>query len=178
MTRCLPTLSPPSSGSWRSCSGSSSRALGRQRCTPQPHRRRRMLRRGAANRISKLPTVVDLVIYDFLSVGWNLHYELHGLAVDFLKRIGILDDVPARPAVEMLHDAHLDGRGLVIPHLYLKRFINPSPIEVGPVFRPAALPGHVKCAAGIQAYSFVLWRVVDVVLAGELELPIVITAVE
>jgi hypothetical protein len=33
------------------------------------------------------PTIVDFVVYDFLSVGWNLHYELNGLAVDFLKRI-------------------------------------------------------------------------------------------
>src|SRR6266705_3175734 len=132
----------------------------------------------SANRISKLPTIVDLVVYDFLSVAGHLHYELNGLAVHFLKRIGILDDIPARPAVEMLHDAHLDGRGLVIANLDFEGFVDPPPIEVGSVFRAAALSGHVKCAPGIQTDSLVLGRVVDIVLACELELSIVVTAVE
>jgi len=71
--------------------------------------------------------------------------------VAFLEWIRILHDIPSLgPAVEMLHDAHLDGLGLVIPNLDLKRFINPPCIVVGPEFRPAALPGHVKRAAGIQ----------------------------
>src|SRR5260370_34964372 len=107
-----------------------------------------------------------------------LDYELHRLAVGSLKRVGILYDVPARPAIQMPHDANFRGRGLVIPNFDLKRFVDPPPIEVEPVFRAAALPGHIKCTAGIQANRLVLGSVVNIVLAGELELPIVIAALE
>src|SRR5260370_1031567 len=132
----------------------------------------------SANRISKLPTIVDFVVYDFIYVGRHLHYELNGLTVDLPKRIGILDDIPARPSVEMLLDAHLDGRGLVIPNFDLKGFVYPARIEISPVFCSAALPGQVKCAAGIQADSLVLGRVVNIVFARELELSIIVPPIE
>src|SRR6267154_817197 len=125
-----------------------------------------------------LPTIVDLVIYGLLSVGRNLHHKLNRLAVALLKRIRILHDIPARPAIQVLHDTHLDRLGLVIPHFDLKRFINPPSVIIGPVFRPAALSGHVECAAGIQPDGLVLRRMVHVVLAGELQLPIVVPPVE
>src|SRR5712672_2019328 len=78
----------------------------------------------------------------------------------------------------MLHDSYFDRLGLVIPHFDLKRFIDPPRIVVGPELHPAALPGHVKRAAGIQPESLVLWRVVNIVLAREFQLPIIVAPVE
>src|SRR5260370_27601612 len=80
----------------------------------------------SANRISKLPTIVDFVVYDFLYVGRHLHYELNGLTVDLPKRIGILDDIPARPSVDMLLYPHLHSRRLVIPNFDLYGFFYPA----------------------------------------------------
>jgi len=49
-----------------------------------------------------------------------LRKELHGLAVEFLKGLRILEDIPIRPALEMLDDAHFHGFGLVISQLYFE----------------------------------------------------------
>src|SRR5467141_4990869 len=124
------------------------------------------------------PTIVDFVAHRFLSARWNLHKEFHCAAIELFERIGILDDVPIRPAIEMLDDAHFNRLALVIAHLDFKRFVEPPRIEICSVFRAAALPGHVEGIAGIEADGLVLWGVVDVVLAGELELTIIVTPIE
>src|SRR5258708_24264164 len=78
----------------------------------------------------------------------------------------------------MLDDAHFDWLALVIAHFDFKRFVEPSRIKICTVIRAAALAGHVEGVAGIEANGFVLWGVVDVILAGELELTIIVAPIE
>jgi len=54
----------------------------------------------------------------------------------------------------------------------------PPRIEICAVFRAPPLPGHVEGVAGIEADGLVLWGVIDVVLAGEFELTIVVAPIE
>src|ERR1700675_3967868 len=78
----------------------------------------------------------------------------------------------------MLNDAHFNRVALVIAHFDFKRFVEPSRIKICTVIRAAALPGHVEGVAGIEADGLVLWGVVDVVLAGELELTVIVAPIE
>ncbi len=121
---------------------------------------------------------MDLVTNRFFSARWNLHKELHGAAIELLEWIGILDDVPIRPTIEMLDNAHFNRLALVIAHLHFKRFVEPPRIEVCAVIRAAAFPGHVEGIASIEANGLVLGGMVNVVLAGELELTIIVAPIE
>src|SRR5439155_13582680 len=102
------------------------------------------------------PTIVDFVAHRFLSARWNLHREFYSAAIELFEGIRILDDVPIRPAIEMLDDAQFNRLALVIAHFDFKRFVEPSRIEICAVIRAAALPGHVEGVAGIEADGFVL----------------------
>src|SRR6266850_1192962 len=124
------------------------------------------------------PTIVDLVAHRFLSAGWNLHKELKCAAIELFEGIGILDEVPVRPAIEMLDEAYFNRVAFVIAHLDFKRFVKPPRIEVCPVIRADAFPGHVEGVAGIEADGLVFGGVVDVILARELELTIIVAPIE
>jgi hypothetical protein len=104
---------------------------------------------------------VNLVGHRFLAVGWNLHQELDRAAVELFEGIRILDDVPTRPAVKMLDDAHFDRVGFVIAHLHFEGFVAPAGTEIAAVFRAIALSGEVEGVAGVEADGFVLRGVVN-----------------
>src|SRR5260370_30399328 len=76
------------------------------------------------------PTIVGLVTHRFLSARWDLHKELHCAAIELFKGIRVFDDVPTRPAIEMLNDTHFDGIALVIAHLDFTRFRKPPRIDI------------------------------------------------
>jgi len=54
----------------------------------------------------------------------------------------------------------------------------PPRIEICAVFRAASLPDHVEGVAGIEADGLVLSVVINVVLAGEFELTIIVAPIE
>src|SRR5690242_8351988 len=124
------------------------------------------------------PAVVNLVSHDFLAVGRNLCGKFHRLAVNLFERVRVLDNVPARPTIEVLDNADFDGRGLVIANFDFKGLVNPPAVEVGTVFGARSLPRHVERVAGIKTNRFVFGRVVNVVLSGEFELAIIVAPVE
>lgn len=121
---------------------------------------------------------MHLVADGFLAVGRHRDVELDGLAVEFLELVGIFQDIPGSPAVKVLDDADVSRRGFVIAHLDFEGFVDPAGVEIGAVFGTGALAGQVEGVAGIETDSFILGRVVDVVLAGKLELAVIVAAVE
>ena len=72
------------------------------------------------------PTIVDLVAHRFLSARGNPHKEFHSAAIELFERVRILEDVPTRPAVEILNYTHFDRLALVIAHFDFERFVEPS----------------------------------------------------
>ena len=73
-----------------------------------------------------LPGIVDLVGDDLLLAGGDLDAEFDRLAVGLGERVGFLRDFPVDPAVEVLHDADLDGALLfAVAHLDLEGLIEP-----------------------------------------------------
>src|SRR5215831_15200623 len=125
-----------------------------------------------------LPGVVDHVADGFFAIRRHLDTELNRLAVSFFERAGVLGDLPVGPAKQVLHHTELHWFLFVVAQLDLKALIDPMGVGVNAVRDPAAFSYSVKSVAGIEPDGLVGGRVVDLVLAGELELPVIVPAVE
>ena len=100
------------------------------------------------------------------------------MSVCLVNAIGALGDIPVHAAIHVLDGAHLDGFFLVVAQLDFERFIDPVLIDINPVVGLAALANDVECVAGKDAQRLIGWGVADQVLAGKLELSVVITTIE
>jgi hypothetical protein len=75
----------------------------------------------------------------------------------------------------MLHHAHRGRFILVVAQLDLEALVDPA-IRIRPLHL-LALAHDIECIARVHADRFILCRV-DLVLAGEFQLPVLVAAVE
>src|SRR2546427_13195345 len=78
----------------------------------------------------------------------------------------------------MFHHAHIYRLLLVVAHLDFKRFVQIMLVDLQPVIGTAALACHVERVTGIHTDVLIARSVVDHVLTGKLNLPIIVVAVE
>jgi len=124
------------------------------------------------------PRIMRGVGYRLFSVSGDGDGELNRLAIRFLERIGVREDTPVQPAVEMLDDANRHGFFLVVADFYLEGLVQCSFGTVNVVRGSTALAYEVEGISGVDADSLTSWRVIDDVLAGELNLTIIVSPIE
>ena len=91
-------------------------------------------------------------------------------ASSFSKLCVLREDLPVAPAIEVFLHHHLDRLRLVVAQLHFDLFFHPlAPWCRRVKIDLAALADHVERRAQLHAHLLVLRRVVDLVLADELE---------
>jgi hypothetical protein len=87
-------------------------------------------------------------------------------------------DDPIVSPVHVLDHLHFHGFLLMVAQLDLVAFVHPLPHTIGFEFRAAALGDDVEGVSRIDAQGFIFWRVLDFVLADELQTSLVIAPVK
>src|SRR5262245_53475783 len=78
----------------------------------------------------ELPSVADSIADGRLAVLLHLHRNVNGAGIDLFVGLGLLDDLPIRPAVEIFFDDHRDRLCLVIAQLDLDLLLHGLEVAV------------------------------------------------
>src|SRR5205085_8201376 len=114
-----------------------------------------------------------------LALRRDLGAVLDRLRVLLAVLLRFIGELPVAPAIESLDHSDLRRRiFLVVTDLDLESFVHPFVIGVDSEAGAAALANQNEAVAGIDPHGFVTRRVINSVLAGKLELAIVITALK
>lgn len=104
--------------------------------------------------------------------------KIDRMGVNLDEWIGINGNRLVRTAIEMLDDAHIDRRGLVVAHLNRKGLVQTGSCSIELITRLLSLASQVEGVACIDSQSLMFGRVVNLILADKFQLPVCVLLVE
>ena len=135
--------------------------------------------RGIYHSIRVLPGIVDFIGNGLFLVRLNKDTKLNSLAVGLDKIVGLLENIPVYPAIQMFDDPEFDGLVfLVITDFYFESLVEPIVACIDLIMRSFPFAYEVECVARIDTDRFIPGGMVDNILAGEFQLAVIVPAVE
>src|SRR5215475_3081456 len=125
-----------------------------------------------------LPRVMCGIRDDLLAIGSDSYRKLNRLTVFFLVVIRLRADLPVLSTIEMLDNPHLDCLFLVVANPDLECLSRVRLCVLDCVVRAPTLSRNVEGISRVDAHGFIRRSVIDQVLAGELDLAVVVVPVE
>src|SRR5690606_21693761 len=116
-----------------------------------------------------LPAIAHAIGHRGFAVGRHGHRKAHHARVLALVVVARLDDLVSAPPEQRLADDALDRLILVIAHLDLDRLVDALRASIDRELGLPALADDVESRAELDGHGLVLRRVIDDVLADELE---------